>query len=197
MSAVLRLGGIQAHVPLAKMLYVFLMPLAPRLPSISLLLPQWPLLSKPAVAESRLQELEELLEKQDDLPFMFDNGSILKAAPKKKPSYKRTREKRLSPGDKQIQPLENLVRCAACGRVKRSHFMCMHCLGEIRAFLKEKKKQLFGEPTSYNPNIDPVDKRIVFPYRRSTDIELMYKEKAFVSVRETPLEYFPKEVKKQ
>lgn len=127
---------------------------------------------------------------------MFDNGAILRAVPKKKPSYKRTREKRLAPGDKQIQPLENLGRCAACGRVKRSHFMCMHCFGEIREFLKQKKKQLWGEPQSYEPKMDDIDLKIVFPKRRPNDNEIQYKEKEYVPVREKPMEYSQKAVKK-
>lgn len=174
------------------------LPMLPRLPTVSQLLPQWASsLNRQVEVDPRLQELKELLEKNGEPPFMFDNGSILKAAPKKKPSYKRRREKRLSPGDKQIQPLENLGRCAACGRVKRSHYMCMHCFGEIRTFLKEKKKQLFGEPAQYEPEMDKVDKELIFPTKRESDLELIYKKRPYVPVREKPLQYDRKDVKKQ
>lgn len=198
MSAILRLGAFQATGQLAGLRLAIALPLLPRLPTVSQLLPQWASsLNRQVEADSRLQELKELLEKNGEPPFMFDNGSILKAAPKKKPSYKRRREKRLSPGDKQIQPLENLGRCAACGRVKRSHFMCMHCFGEIRTFLKEKKKQLFGEPAQYEPDMDKVDKELIFPTKRETDLELIYKKRPYVPVREKPLQYDRKDVKKQ
>ncbi|RKP29865.1 hypothetical protein METBISCDRAFT_31348 [Metschnikowia bicuspidata] len=188
MSAVLRM---------ASFLIALSLPVVPRLPTISQLLPKWPSWSKPANTDPRLQELKALLERGEDVPFTFDKGGILRAVPKKKPSYRRTREKRLSPGDKQIQPLENLGRCAACGRVKRSHFMCMHCFGEIRTFLKEKKKQLWGKPAWYEPVMDEVDQRIVFPKRRLSDEELQYKQREYVPVREKPLEYSQKAVKKQ
>lgn len=199
MSAVLRLGGLLAQMPLTKLLIVFCLPLLPRLPTVTQLIPQWAeTFTQKAQVDPRLQELKELLERNNgEAPFIFDNGAILKAAPKKKPSYKRRREKRLSPGDKQIQPLENLGRCAACGRVKRSHFMCMHCFDEIRTFLKEKKKQLFGEPVAYEPKIDDIDKKIVFPKKRESDLEMIYKEKHYVPVREKPMVYNPKDVKKQ
>lgn len=198
MSAVLRLNGLLAQTSLTKTIFLFALPALPALPSVSQLIPQWaaPIFNGSS-SDLRLKELKELLERKREPPFMFDNGAILRAVPKKKPSYKRTREKRLAPGEKQMKPLENLGRCAACGRVKRSHFMCMHCFGEIRAFLKEKKKQLFGETKPYEPEMDKTDANIVFPKRRLRDLELAYSRKEYVRDRETPLVYNKDEVKKQ
>lgn len=147
--------------------------------------------------DSRLEELKELLNRNGQPPFMIDNGTILKAVPKKKPSYKRTREKLYSPGDKQIQPLQNLRRCAACGRVKRSHFMCMHCFAEIRAFLKEKKKAVFGQPLRFNQDLDAVDEKIIYPGKYQSDYELKMKQKEWIPKREEPLMYNPAQVRKR
>lgn len=168
------------------------------LPKLGDFLPrQWA--NKPMVSvDPRLEELTELLEKNDqNPPFMFDNGAILKAAPKKKPSYKRTREKLYSPGDKQVQPLHNLRRCAACGRVKRSHFMCMHCFGEIRALLKQKKKDIFGEPAKFEQKLDSVDERIIYPGKHYTQKDWRMEEKEWIPKREEPLMFDPSQVKKQ
>lgn len=121
--------------------------------------------------------------------------SILKAAPKKKPSYRRTRQKRLAPGNKQIQPLENLGRCPACGRVKRSHFMCMHCFAEIKTFLKEKKKALMDiiEPEK----LDPIDEKLIYPGKHISTYERRLKKKEWIPVREEPLMFRAEEVKKE
>lgn len=111
---------------------------------------------------------------------------ILKAVPKKKPSYRRTRQKLYAPGDKQIQPLNNIVRCPACGSVKRSHFMCMNCFGEIKQFLKSFK------PSAQKPNVpelDKVDEQILYPGKKMTDYQRKLAKKDYIPIREKPLMY--------
>lgn len=154
-----------------------------RLPQIAITLPN-PLALLEAMRE-RLEELRDRLAGEES--FFIDNGMILRAVPKKKPSYRRTRQKLYAPGQKQIQPLENLVRCPACGRVKRSHFMCMHCFGEIRTFLKEKKRQLQEYIEPPQANLDKVDETIVYPGKRESEYQKRLRKKDWIPTREEPL----------
>lgn len=142
--------------------------------------------------DSRLSDLQEQLESDTtgEPPFMIDNGTILRAAPKKKMSYRRKRVKLYTPGNKQIQPLNNIVRCPACGAVKRSHFMCMNCFVEIRSFLKKLKRQDgLIKDVNKNPqlDLDPVDERIIYPGKRESDYERELKRKEWIPQREEAL----------
>ncbi|KAM9929811.1 hypothetical protein OXX80_009567 [Metschnikowia pulcherrima] len=197
MSLALRLASSPVYAAMAGTSISVALPRLPALPKLADFLPkQWA--QGPTVAvDPRLEELRELLDKKGSPPFMIDNGAILKAAPKKKPSYKRTREKLYSPGDKQIQPLHNLRRCAACGRVKRSHFMCMHCFGEIRAMLKQKKREIFGEPAKYEQKLDSVDERIIYPGKYYTQKDWRMEKKEWIPKREEPLMFDRSQVKKR
>lgn len=193
MSLALRLGSVPLPMRtsyVGAMISVAL----PRMPKLADFLPQMAI--QQTSAKSRLQELKELIEESGSAPFMFDNGMILRAVPKKRPSHRRTREKLYSPGDKQIKHLDNLGRCPACGHVKRSHFMCMHCFAEIRSFLKAKKKALLGEPEVPQANLDPVDEKIIYPGKYVRDHEQHLKRKDWIPKREEPLMYNPSQVKK-
>lgn len=149
-----------------------------------------------AEVDERLEELREQIENNGGKPpFMFDNGMILRAAPKKKHSRSRRRMKLYAPGDKKISPLENLVRCPACGKVKRSHFMCMHCFAEIRTFLKGKKKDLQEPAVEPQADLDPVDQNILYPGKYEREYERRLKKKDWIPVREEPLDFNPKQVK--
>lgn len=176
MSLALRVGALPLHAGFGVSALAGL----GRLPQVADFLPK--LASQTARIASRLQELKELV--ADGVPFAFDNGAILRAAPKKRPSHRRTREKLYAPGRKQIQPLENLVRCPACGHVKRSHFMCMHCFAEIRTFLKAKKRLLFGEPARPQQDLDAVDERIIYPGKYVRDREMRMKKRDWIPQRE-------------
>lgn len=161
----------------------------PKLPLISVTLPRLGIRSQ-ATGDNRLEDLrKEIEEGNGDMPFAIDNGTILRAAPKKKHSKGRSRMKRLAPGDKQMKRLDNLVRCPACGHVKRSHFMCMNCFSEIRAFFKAKKKDSLGESESAQANLDPVDEKILYPGKYMSDYERRLKKKDWIPVREEPLLY--------
>ncbi|KAI3405958.1 hypothetical protein KGF56_001177 [Candida oxycetoniae] len=141
--------------------------------------------------DSRLSELQEQLENGllSPPPFMIDNGTILRAAPKKKSSYMRKRMKLYMPGNKQIKPLHNIVRCPACGSVKRSHFMCMSCFAEIKTFLKKLKRQdgLIKDPVDPQRDLNPVDERIVYPNKFLRVDERRLKKKDWIPKREEPL----------
>lgn len=175
----------------------------PRMPRLPVLSDFFPGFGAPGAAEntggsaepSTLQRLKQALQERG-IPFGFDNGAILKAAPKKRPSHRRTREKLYAPGNKQIQPLENLVRCPACGHVKRLHLMCMHCFGEIRTFLKAKKRQLLGEKPEPQLDLDPVDEKILYPGKYMRDVDFKMKKREWVPKREEPLMYDRSQLKK-
>lgn len=140
--------------------------------------------------DPRLEELRRQMENNHgDPPFMIGNETILKAVPKKKPSYRRTRQKLYAPGGKQVQHLDNLVRCPACGHFKRSHFMCMHCFAEIRDFLKMKRKQEFPAEENKYPELDLVDEAILYPGKRVSDHERRLQKKEWIPKREQPMMY--------
>lgn len=160
-----------------------------RLPVITLRLPV--LVNR----DERIEELKNQLESSDEAPFFIDNGMILRAVPKKKPSYRRTRQKLYAPGQKQIQPLGNLVRCPACGHVKRSHFMCMHCFAEIKSFLKAKKKALQDLVEPPQSNLDKIDEKIIYPGKHESEHQRLLKKKDWIPVREEPLMFNSQQVK--
>lgn len=194
MSLALRFGSLAALPAFGGVILVAL-PHMPRMPRLADFLPR--VASQQIESDSRLEQLRKRLEDGEQPPFMIDNGTILKAAPKKKPSYRKTRQKLYAPGSKQIQPLENLGRCPACGHVKRSHFMCMHCFAEIRAFLKAKKKALLGEPEVPQANLDPVDEKIIYPGKFVTQYKQRLMMREWIPKREEPLMYDPTQVKKK
>lgn len=193
MSLALRFGTFASPSTYAGGVISLALPRVPLLPFFNRLFPS----AAQIAVDPRLEELKRKLQQNGEAPFMIDNGTILRAVPKKRPSHRRTREKLYSPGDKQIQPLENLGRCPACGHVKRSHFMCMHCFAEIKAFLKEKKRALLGEPEVPQANLDPVDEKIIYPGKYVREYEQRLKKKDWIPKREEPLLFDPSQVKKQ
>ncbi|CAI5755820.1 unnamed protein product [Candida verbasci] len=148
----------------------------PRIPQISITLPK------------KLQELKEKLFQED---ISIDNGSILRAVPKKKLSHRRHRVKQYAAGRKQIQQLENLVRCPACGSVKRSHFMCMNCFDEIKTFLKGlKRANGLIKDTVIRPMenfANPRDETIIYPGKFTKPEERQLKAKEYIPKREEPI----------
>ncbi|XBA49800.1 hypothetical protein SBP28_004358 [Candidozyma auris] len=162
-------GGIAVAPPAPSSILSGLSLALPRLPTLRQFLPQ----AAPQVStDPRLEELKKQIEETGDTPFLIDNGMILRAAPKKR-------------------------TCPACGHVKRSHFMCMHCFAEIRTFLKSKKKALFPEPTEVKQELDPVDEQLVYPKRRLRMDEVRLREKDWVPKREEPLEYSRDQTRKK
>ncbi|EGW34215.1 uncharacterized protein SPAPADRAFT_135524 [Spathaspora passalidarum NRRL Y-27907] len=182
MSLAFRFGAIAiAHESLLNII--------PRLPAISIRIGETVSEAPASEIDPRLEELAEHLHNNDgEPPFMIDNG-ILRAVPKKKMSYRRHRTKLYAPGNKQVQPLHNIVRCSACGRVKRSHFMCMYCFAEIRTFLKGLKREngIIKDAVDPQADIDPTDARILYPGKNISAHEHQLKKKDYVPKREEPL----------
>ncbi|KAF8533740.1 WD40-repeat-containing domain protein [Trichophaea hybrida] len=58
------------------------------------------------------------------LPGIFE--PILRAVPKKKQSHSRKRMRQLA--GKALKDVTALNKCSACGRVKRAHVLCEHCV---------------------------------------------------------------------
>lgn len=52
--------------------------------------------------------------------------SILRAVPKKKTTHSKSRMRRMA--GKALQDVTALVRCPACGKVKRAHVLCQSCV---------------------------------------------------------------------
>lgn len=130
---------------------------------------------------------------------LIDIG-ILWAAPKKRPSKSRTRQNFLSAGVKQVKHMTNIVRCPACGHVKRSHFMCMHCFAEIKQFLKGKKKQdaaASNEHSAVDVNIDPIDEKILYPGKFISQIKQKMLDRDWVPKREEPLMFNADQIAKK
>ncbi|RCK62496.1 54S ribosomal protein L32, mitochondrial [Candida viswanathii] len=136
--------------------------------------------------DERLRELKEKVEESGEAPFMIDNGTILKAVPKKKMSRARRRKKLYAPANKQVHPINNIVRCSACGSVKRSHFMCMNCFAEIRTFLKSLKRNngLIKDKVEAQTDLDPTVERVVYPGKFESEEKRKLKSKDYVPKRE-------------
>ncbi|TVY19108.1 Meiotic recombination protein rec14 [Lachnellula arida] len=65
--------------------------------------------------------------------------SILRAVPKKKTSHMKQRSRRLA--GKGLQDVTSLNKCSACGNVKRAHYLCPFCVGDIKSFYEEKTER--------------------------------------------------------
>lgn len=173
----------------------------PSLPQITLgILPKIQWKQTTTHTDSRLEELKELIERNNGKkPFMIDNGTILRAAPKKKLSKSRHRIKLYSPGVKQAHPLNNIVRCPACGAAKRSHFFCMNCFDEIKTFLKIKKREagIIKDVKPVQTDLDPIDEKIIYPGKYESNTERKLREKEYILKREPAILYEKSQVKPQ
>ena len=68
-------------------------------------------------------------------PGLFE--SILRAVPKKKQSHSRKRMRQLA--GKALKDVTSLTKCSSCGRIKRSHIMCEHCVEAIKQMWRKKE----------------------------------------------------------
>lgn len=117
------------------------------------------------------------------LPWNEDNGIVRASVPKKKVSYSRRRMRQLA-ADKHIKPLRNLNRCPSCGHYKRAHTLCMNCVTQIQNMWKAEARQKEEEYKAKHPekfyqeNIDPVDKRFLYPEKRLRPVQKTLKDKS-------------------
>lgn len=62
------------------------------------------------------------------IPEIFE--SILRAVPKRRQTHSRKRMRQLA--GKALKDVTALCRCSGCGRVKRAHVLCEHCVQDIK-----------------------------------------------------------------
>lgn len=76
-----------------------------------------------------------------NIPSLFPGifESILRAVPKKKQSHSRKRMRQLA--GKALKDVTALNHCSACGKVKRSHLLCEHCVQDIKNMWLGKEKR--------------------------------------------------------
>lgn len=93
------------------------------------------------------------------------------AAPKQRLSYAKKRTRQLD-AQKALKFATNLLRCPACGRVRRLHTMCMYCFHGIRTMLKrDVKKDEFLKPEL----VPERDRALLYPGKRMTEYEFNLK----------------------
>lgn len=63
-----------------------------------------------------------------NLPGLFSGiwDSVLRSVPKKKTSHMKKRHRQMA--GKALKDLKNLNTCSGCGRMKRAHVLCPHCV---------------------------------------------------------------------
>lgn len=143
------------------------------------LVPQWGISGIPAIKlgvsipQGLLPEWLSQEQDQQEISDSKDDG-ILKAAPKKKVSHMKRRQRLYGPGDKHVKLQNNLNRCPACGHYKRSHTLCMNCVNQIRHFWKKRDANNdIGEPEDF---ANPRDEQILYPGKTVRDYEKKLKD---------------------
>ncbi|KAI4721666.1 hypothetical protein E4T48_01967 [Aureobasidium sp. EXF-10727] len=94
--------------------------------------------------------------------------SILKAVPKKKTSHMKKRHRQMA--GKGLKDVTSLNKCSGCGRVKRAHYLCPHCVMSIKKWFsndfgpkREKPEWTEWEKQEYKKKLD----RRGYPYEES------------------------------
>jgi large subunit ribosomal protein L32 len=118
-SSLCLLGGVASR-PFAIPAFQLRLPTLWRIPI--------PLLTLPALANPLLDRLPSPSSLLQDI---WDG--ILRAVPKKKTTYSRTRSRQLA--GKALKDLHNIVKCPSCGKPKRAHFLCAYCVHGKFCFL--------------------------------------------------------------
>ncbi|CZT25424.1 related to ribosomal protein YmL32 precursor (mitochondrial) [Ramularia collo-cygni] len=79
---------------------------------------------------------------------------LLKAVPKKKTSHMKKRHRQMA--GKALKDVTALNKCSACGRVKRAHILCPHCVLSIRQWFGNgfKSKQALQRERAEQFEID-------------------------------------------
>ncbi|KAJ2892267.1 hypothetical protein MKZ38_010058 [Zalerion maritima] len=64
---------------------------------------------------------------------------ILRAVPKKKTSYSKTRSRQMA--GKALKDVTSLCKCPSCGRVKRMHVLCEYCAKRILEMWRNQDRE--------------------------------------------------------
>lgn len=118
----LPLSTISGSTPASSMATLAAAPFLGRTLSLRSLLVGLPVLPALAIPASIQLSLPSFL------PGLWD--SVLRAVPKKKQSHSRKRMRQMA--GKALKDVTALNRCSACGRVKRTHVLCEHCVKGIK-----------------------------------------------------------------
>ncbi|CCF60013.1 hypothetical protein KAFR_0I02340 [Kazachstania africana CBS 2517] len=100
--------------------------------------------------------------------LVLKNWGILLAAPKKKTSHKKKRQRFLSNANNNVEFKNNLNRCPSCGHYKRSNTLCMFCVNQVRFLWKNHNK-----PEEIVKEVD----RVVYPGKKDTQFIKKLKDK--------------------
>ncbi|KAL3235260.1 Large ribosomal subunit protein bL32m [Nakaseomyces bracarensis] len=101
------------------------------------------------------------------VPESFQDNGILLAAPKKKVSHQKRRQRLLAPGKKHVQMKHHLNKCPSCGHYKRANTICMHCFENIRYLWKSYTIDQPQEPVQ-EQKLTELDKRVLYPGKMDT-----------------------------
>lgn len=110
-----------------------------------------------------------------------DNG-ILLAAPKKKVSHQKRRQRLLAPGKKHVQMMHHLNKCPSCGHFKRANTICMHCFENVRFLWKSYTSEKPQEPLQ-EQKLTELDKRVLYPGKMDTAYAEKLKSKDYLERR--------------
>ena len=122
----------------------------------------------------------------------FEWPSIFLAAPKQRQSHSKKRHRQLA-GNTALKPMKNLGRCPSCGRVKRSHTLCMPCVFDVRKLWRESRKVEMSESKTTEvydeAKLGDADREFNFPLRiqrPSTDAAKLADRRSYILYRRTP-----------
>lgn len=120
---------------------------------------------------------------------------ILLAAPKQRQSHSKKRRRQLA-GRTALRPLKVFGRCPSCGRVTRTHTLCMPCVLEVQQMWgKERQAITQAErsktaPENYDDStLSTSDKALNFPNkvkRPTEDQEKLADKGSYILTRKVP-----------
>lgn len=108
------------------------------------------------------------------------NIGMLLAAPKKKTSHQKKRQRLLADNANRnnVKFMNNLNKCPSCGHYKRMNTLCPFCVGQIRHIWKA---HLAGKAESQadmlESTMSEVDKRVLYPGKVDTPYNRKLKDK--------------------
>lgn len=107
------------------------------------------------------------------------NIGMLLAAPKKKTSHQKKRQRLLADNANRnnVKFLNNLNKCPSCGHYKRMNTLCPFCVGEIRHIWKTHLANKVEVKETVDSTMSEVDKRIIYPGRVDTAYMRKLKDK--------------------